>query len=221
LFKRKVVEQKIFEMLAEHLRLSVRATDIVVRELTLEKERRYEVESLASEVMALEKRGDEIVSDVVREISHGAVPPMLYGDMHVLTDLVDDILDELYFIAMEVSRGRKTGLDVNPVVNEVYEDLASMLSVARLAIERLVELFTSALKDRDRAQKIDRDVDVFEDRVDELRNVVMDKIYANKSQLDHLSFYHLVELVKAIDRVVDACEDASHLALSVISSIFG
>lgn len=220
MFKKPRKSRDLFELLAQHIELGTRASEKVIAELTIEGEKHL-IEGLAAEVDALEKHGDELVAEMVRVLSQSSLPLTMYGDMHKLIDIVDDILDELYFIAQEVNRGRRANLDSNAVVVEIYRDLASMMSVAKLAIERLRELLQAAVDDVDKAKVLSREIDRLEDRVDELRNSVIDKIYSLREKLDPLALYHLIELTKAIDRVVDSCKDSSHLAISIITTAFG
>ncbi len=212
--------KEIFDMLAQHLELSIHAADIVVKEFAPNVDR-FSVVRMAAEVMALEKRGDDVAAELTRVIGASSLPITMYGDLERLLDIVDDVLDDLYFMSQEIARARRLGLDANDVVKEVYQDLAAMSSVAKLAIERLRDLMKVAYIDSKKVVDLNREIDTLEDKVDEMRNSVLDKIYGNRDSLDHLSTYHLIELTRAIDRLVDACKDAAHLVVSMIRSIAG
>lgn len=219
-FRRFRKSRDVFELLVQHIELGVRACEKVIEEL-MSRDERHRIESLAAEVDALEKHGDELAAEVTRILVHSSIPLTMYGDMHKLIDMIDNILDELYFIAQEINRGRRANLDSNTIVVEIYQDLASMMAVAKLAVDKLRELMSIAMEDVEKAKALGREVDRLEDRVDELRNGIIDKIYSLREKLDSLAIYHLIELTKAIDRVVDSCKDSAHLALSIVATVLG
>jgi len=214
----RIAERDIFAKLATHIELSAKAATIVSNELRSGISR-HEVESLAAEVAALEKRGDELAAEITKDLGKSTIPLTMHGEIERLLDLVDDILDDLYFISQEVARGRRNGLDANPIVEKLYQDLAAMSSVARVAIERLRELIMIVGKDFRRARELNVEIDFYEDRIDEMRNEVLNKVYSSRHDLDPLAMYHIIEIARAIDRVVDTCKDASHIILSALSSM--
>ena len=208
----------LFDILVEHTELSIRACDYILRELTGSSER-HVIDALAAGVDALERHGDELTSRANSMLSKSTLPVTVYGDMHILIDLVDDVLDELYFIAQEVGRGKKAGLASLSVVWAIYQELASMVSIARLAVERLRETLKASLEDLEKARYLSFEIYSLEDRIDEFKNKVIEAVYSSRGSLDALALYHLVELAKAVDRVVDICKESSHVLLSVMTSI--
>ncbi len=210
----------VFEKLASHLELSVKAAELVEQELDVARELN-EVESLTAQVIALEKRGDELAAEITSLLTRSALPLTMHSEFGRLLDMVDDVLDELYFIASEISRGRRCGLHHNNRVKEVYRELAAMSSIARLAVQKLHELTKLAFKDVDKAGALSVEIDAYEDRVDEMRNSIMNRIYECRNELDTISLFHLIEITRAIDRVVDTCKDVAHTVLSIVTSVLG
>ncbi len=210
-------ELSLFEKLANHLELSVEAAELVEKQFKRDTDR-HEIESLAAQVIALEKRGDELSSEITKLLARSALPITMHGELERIVDLVDDILDELYFVSQEVARGRKRGLDSNEKVLNLYQDLAAMSSVAKLAIQKLKELVATAMRDIAKASELNIEIDALEDRVDEMRNYVLDKVYEYRLSLGTIELLHLIEIAKAIDRVVDTCKDVAHLVISVVNS---
>jgi len=210
----------VFEKLAAHLELSVKAAELVEQELDVSKDLR-EVEELTTQVIALEKRGDELASEITNLLTRSTLPLTMHSEFERLLDIVDDILDELYFIASEISRGRRCNLHSNDKVRELYRELAAMGSIARLAIQKLHDLTELAFKDVERASALSIEIDAYEDRVDEMRNSIISKIYEYRSDLDTITLFHLIEITRAIDRVVDACKDVAHIVLSIVTSMMG
>ena len=210
----------VFAKMASHLALSIEAANLVEKELAQAVDR-HEVERIATQVVALEKRGDELASEIKQVLARSTLPLTMHGELERILDLIDDILDDLYFISQEVARGRKYGISDNPRVRELYQDLAAMSSVAKLAIQKLRDLISTALRDMRKASELNIEIDVFEDRVDEMRNTVLNKVYENRDHFDPITLFHIIEVARAIDRVVDTCKDVAHMIISIVSGALG
>jgi len=220
LLKGRGKEPDPFAKLAMHIALSIEAAELVEQALSHATDI-HEVERLAAQVIALEKRGDELAAEITKLLAKSTLPLTMHGELERILDLVDDILDDLYFISQEVARGKRHGLLDNDKVRELYRDLASMSSVAKLAIQKLRELAYTAPRDLSKASELNIEIDAFEDRVDEMRNSVLNRVYEYREFLDPLSLYHVIEVARAIDRVVDTCKDVAHLIISVVSGALG
>ncbi|MEM2751815.1 MAG: hypothetical protein QXI94_01830, partial [Sulfolobales archaeon] len=58
-----------------------------------------------AKIVDLEKKGDKIYDAVISSVLKGAFPLPLIADLGVLLDDFDDILDLIYFLGMELTRG--------------------------------------------------------------------------------------------------------------------
>ncbi|NPA96423.1 MAG: DUF47 family protein [Crenarchaeota archaeon] len=210
----------VFDKLANHLSLSIEAANLVEKELA-PSVNPHEVERIAAQVIALEKRGDELASEITKLLARSTLPLTMHGELERILDLIDDILDELYFVSQELARGRKHGVSANPRVAELYRDLAAMSSVAKLAIQKLRDLIATAMHDTRKAEELNIEIDAFEDRVDEMRNSVLNRVYESRHDFDAIALFHIIEVARAIDRIVDTCKDVAHMILSIVSGALG
>jgi len=218
--KRRVLsrESELFEMLKKHIELSIKACELVTQELTTTKEK-SKVDVWASQVVALEKEGDRLVSIISSKLMKGAIAITIAGSATVLTDKMDDILDELYYIAMEVKRGRKCNLDSSAQVLEIYNEVAKMIMLGKVALEKLRDLVSIALLDYVKAKELDNEIDIYEDQVDEMKSYTLDKLYRISNSISPIAVLHLIELIRAADGLVDACEDSAHLILDIVAAL--
>lgn len=218
--KRRVLsrESELFEMLKKHIELSIKACELVTQELTTTKEK-SKVDVWASQVVALEKEGDRLVSIISSKLMKGAIAITIAGSATVLTDKMDDILDELYYIAMEVKRGRKCNLDSSAQVLEIYNEVAKMIMLGKVALEKLRDLVSIALLDYVKAKELDNEIDIYEDQVDEMKSYTLDKLYRISNSISPIAVLHLIELIRAADGLVDACEDSAHLILDIVTAL--
>jgi predicted phosphate transport protein (TIGR00153 family) len=219
LFKKIFVsgEAELFAKLSTHVGLSLKALKIVENMIT--ESDSAGVETKVVDIIALEKNGDRIVSELSNMVSKGAVPIALIGDFEALMDRIDDILDLIYFMGMELGRARRAGISENPVVKEIYEDILKIIRLAEKSLERLKNQFDIVLENFNKLRELDAQIDFYEDKVDEFKNTILDKIYSLGNQVDPITFNHLLELVRTSDTVVDACEDVSHSLLRIVSSL--
>lgn len=211
-------EERLFRMLADHAELSIRSMKIVTEMLRGEIDD-YKVSSLVIEVVTNEKSGDKIAMELTNLVTKGAVPIALLGDIEVLIDRIDDILDLTYFLATEYERAHRAGINRIPETREMYNELLKTALLASKALEALKEEFLVALEDFSKLQSLDDKIDVYEDKVDELKSAMLDKLYSLGRDVDAITFNHLVEMIRSLDTIVDACEDVSHLLIRVVSSM--
>jgi len=212
-------EESLFNKLVTHTELSVESMKIVT-ELIKGGISGPEVEASVLEVVTNEKTGDKITAELINLVSRGAVPLPLLGDIEALIDKVDDILDLIYFLATECGRAYRANLHQNVHVREMYEDLYKTAVIVLKSLDSLKEELKIALKDFSGLQSLNDRIDIYEDKVDELKSSMLDKLYNFKGGIDAISFNHLVEMIRSMDTIVDSCEDASHLLIRVISSMF-
>ncbi len=220
LFKKLLMsgEKELFGKLAKHVNLSLKSM-LIVERLLKGDIKDHEMESLIVEVITHEKHGDKIAAELTEMVTHGAVPVALLGDIEFLIDRIDDILDLTYFIAMEYGRAFRTGISRTEHARSMYKEILKVTVVAAKALETLKEELEIALEDFNKLQELNDVIDVYEDRVDEMKNVILDKLYSLGPEVSAITFNHLLEMIKSLDTIVDACEDASHLLIRVISSM--
>lgn len=211
-------EREIFEGLEKHLRLCIKAIDIAYAMLTRCCSDGGEAASKANEILILEREADSLAEDLFVKILKSPIPPALVPELQYLVDKTDDIMDRVYFIGMELSRAHRYGLASREGVRSFYSNIGVMMSLARSGIEKLLNLFQAALRDREAVIRLRSEIDIVEDRIDEAKSQALDKIYEGRI-LSPAEFFHLVELIRVVDDVADATEDVAHAVVRIESSV--
>ncbi len=213
-------ESQLISMLREHVESSIKASKIIIDILSGCCSSIADIEKMANEVMLLEKKADSIADKINSIITRGSVAPAIISDLQYIVDKTDDVLDGLYFMGMELSRAYRLGINKNKIIEEIYRDITKMISLAQLGIEKLLELYRSVFTDYKKATAIVKDIDTIEDRIDEDKNMVLDKIYSHHKELDAIEMFHLIELVRVVDSIADATEDAAQSTLRVAGAVY-
>jgi len=214
-------EEEVFRELVKHIELSINALSNVevVLDLRSANDKSIVINDLIRGIDTYEKMGDNIILELSRNLARGAVPVALTASLELLMDKIDDILDLIYYMGMELGRGYKAGFTASEVIKDIYLDVLNMVKVISKGLETLKELFSIALYDISKVHQLNSLVDVYEDRVDEMKNNTLNKVYTLGDRLNAIMFYHLTELIRTADNIIDTCKDASHAVLNIISSL--
>ncbi|MEM1931435.1 MAG: DUF47 family protein [Sulfolobales archaeon] len=212
-------EQELVDSLKKHLSLSKEAIGYSLIMLTEpSKLTTSQILEYRAKIVDLEKKGDKIYDAVISSVLKGAFPLPLIADLGVLLDDFDDILDLIYFLGMELTRGIRVGLTRNPTVMEVYSVSGKMVEKAIESIASLDSALTYITKNIAKATVEASRIDYIEDVVDEIKNMVIEEIYAKSEKLSILEFTHLMEIVRTIDTIVDKVQDASQELVRIFSA---
>ncbi|MEM1651320.1 MAG: DUF47 family protein [Sulfolobales archaeon] len=178
-----------------------------------------EILEYRAKIIDLEKKGDKIYDAMISSVLKGAFPLPLIADLGVLLDDFDDILDLIYFLGMELTRGIRVGLTRNPTVMEVYSVSGKMVEKAIESISSLDSALTYITKNIAKATAEASRIDYIEDVVDEIKNIAIEEIYVKSEKLSILEFTHLMEIVRTIDTIVDKVQDASQELVRIFSAV--
>gem|GEM_PF-561381 len=213
----KTPEIEIMENLRKHLDLSLKAIDIIYSLITDCKD--YGEATLkANEVLLMEKEADNLTEETFTKILKGSIPPALVSELQYLVDKTDDIMDRIYFIGMELARAYKNRLVYNEELKTIYADIVLMISLAKSGVQKLQELYITAFKNKENTIRLRAEIDVIEDRIDEVKNQAFNKIYESKG-LRPIEIFHAIELIRVVDDIADATEDAAHAVVRLESIV--
>lgn len=213
-------ERELIDSLKSHISLSKEAIGYS-QKLLIDSSRLSlpEILDYRARIVDIEKKGDRMYDVVVSSVLRGAFPLPLNANLGVLLDDFDDILDLIYFLGMELTRGIKVGLTSNSTVMEIYRVYSRMLERAMEAISSLDAVLSHILKDITKAAEEVSHIDYIEDAVDEMKNAVIEEIYSKSEKLSVLEFTHLIEVVRTIDTIVDKVQDASQELVRIFSAV--
>ncbi|MEM2204436.1 MAG: DUF47 family protein [Sulfolobales archaeon] len=214
----KTPEREMFDTLVKHLDISLKALDTAYEMVSGRCKDPGEAAERANEVLLMEREADELAEDLFVKIIKGSMPPVIVSELQYLVDKTDDIMDHIYFIGMEMSRAYRNGLTQNQLLGQIYSDIGLMMSLAKSGLKKLRELYVKAFRDRETTLKLKAEIDVIEDKIDEVKNQVLNKIYEGGG-LKPIEIFHAIQLIRTVDDIADATEDAAHAVVRLESSI--
>lgn len=161
-------------------------------------------ESEVDGIMAAERRADEIVREVARRLERSLVTPFDREDIAQLATSLDDVTDEIFAAADLVLLHRVTG-DLPGVF-----ELADLLTQITLANCDLIR----NLKSMDSVSELLESIDKLESSADRVFRRVTSELFSGRH--DALDILRWKDIVEAIEKAIDAVEEASDIVASVV-----
>jgi predicted phosphate transport protein (TIGR00153 family) len=165
---------------------------------------------------ALEKESDELTFKLSEDIMDGAINPAVLRDLLHLTELMDGVFDDYYFIAREVNRTVASGVNL-PMLDKMSKTFVGMVNLADRQLEALGKLLEASSMDEVKSYR--KEIEKLEEEGDELKDSGFDQMYENRKLFDYFSFQHYTEVLRKLDDIEDGVEDMSDLILAVANTI--
>lgn len=211
-------ETELFNGLSEHAKLTLKALSIIedaLRSGDIVKVREAEVE-----VSVLENQGDEISRMLSQEVSTGAIATPIMGDVEVLINKVDDVLDRVHILSREIRRAMS--VCVSPAIKSVLSsDIVELIMIDKRGVEEFIEL-TSAVARGDDWSRVREHVLVIsklEDEVDDAKDRLIDKLYELAREISYVEFMSLLHIVFTLDDIIDIAKDSAYLTSTILASL--
>ena len=205
-------EKGVFERLKA---LSDKAREETPLATRLFQERLADGNALES-MRALEKQSDELTFRLGEDIMNGAINPAVLRDLLHVTDLMDGVFDDYYFIAREVNRTVKSGIEL-PMLDRLTKTFIQQVNLADKELETLGKLLEASSMEEIRSLR--DQIEKLEESGDELKDSGFDGMYENRKLFDYFSFQHYTEVLRKLDDVQDGVEDMSDLILAITNTI--
>jgi len=215
-FSLKRREEEVFDFIEKQLNLTIAAVDHLSISLKYLKaldfgafKRNY------SEIDYLEKKADDIHRKIVEEICEGAFFGGIREDLLNMLEKVDNIADSAKDSA-KILMLRKLE---DEIINYVFEDddLIDFLSNCLTSVMKLKEVINGLGKGRHFAFEHVEDVERYEEKADELKARVLDRIFEKAEEFNVLSVMQLKDFINIADDIADNAEDASDIVLILIA----
>jgi uncharacterized protein Yka (UPF0111/DUF47 family) len=168
------------------------------------------------EMRALEKQSDEVTFSLSEDIMNGAINPAVLRDLLHVTDRMDGVFDDYYFIAREVNRTVNSGIEL-PLLDKMTKTCVEMVNLA----DKQLEMFEKLLEANgmDEVRSFRKEIEKLEEAGDELKDSGFDDLYENRTLFDYFSFQHYTEVLRKLDDIQDRVEDMSDLILAIANTI--
>jgi uncharacterized protein len=165
---------------------------------------------------ALEKRSDELTFKLSEDIMNGAINPAVLRDLLHVTDLMDTVFDDYYFLAREVNRTVVSRIEL-PMLSKMTKIFVAMVNLANKQLEMLGRLLEANAIDEVKSYR--RGIEKLEEEGDDLKDSGFDDMYENRKLFDYFSFQHYTEVLRKLDDIQDGVEDMSDLILAIVNAI--
>lgn len=172
--------------------------------------------SVLEGMRALERQSDELTFSLSEDIMNGAINPAVLRDLLHVTDLMDTVFDDYYFVAREVNRTVTSAVEL-PMLDRMTEIFIGMVNLADKQLMALGRLLGASSMDEVKSCR--KDIERLEEAGDELKDSGFDKMYENAKLFDYFSFQHYTEVLRKMDDIQDGMEDMSDLILAIANTI--
>lgn len=212
-----VGEKNVLNQLTEFIDLGEEASDLLKMMLSKDED----LNLLNNEIREVERSGDAVAIRVKRDITGGAISSNLMENLNTVTETFDDIIDKAYFISREIRRmsldHRESSETALELIGSSYEIFSRMLDLIKEALSYVKHMLKA--NDTSAMRGIREDIEVLEEKGDELKDDLIDEIYRAADSISYLVFTHLTGVVHKIDDMLDDCEDISDLVLTINLSL--
>jgi uncharacterized protein Yka (UPF0111/DUF47 family) len=199
-----VGERRIFERATSVVKHSEKANALLVKLIAGSND--------INEMKRITQASDEEVFNISNSITSGAIAPNLIADMLEFVNSEDRIVDNIYILSKALLRYRIPDAKTRNFVKE------RLLIANKLTADSLAVLLKMHSADRMvDISKLRKEVERIEQEGDELRDSMLNYAYA--SDAGYKAFYHITSLAYLVDDVLDSCEDASDVYMSIMLSI--
>ena len=172
--------------------------------------------SVLEGMRAFEKDSDDLTFKLSEDIMNGAINPAVLRDLLHVTDLMDGVFDDYYFLAREVNRTVASRIEL-PLLDKMTKTFVSMVNLADRQLETLGQLLEAHSMEEVRSFR--NEIEKLEEEGDELKDSAFDDMYDNRTLFDYFSFQHYTEILRKLDDIEDGVEDMSDLILAIANTI--
>ena len=211
-------ERQALQDLRAYTDLAQKATDILSSQLL---QPSTEQEESVGKIRAIEKQGDDLTMSLKSDITQGAINSTLLGHLLNLVETCDDILDKTLYLSREIYR-MSHFLHLNPelagyVKDGAYTKFSRMLDYNKKALTNLQNMLNA--NDLEHLKTERKAIESLEEVVDDIKDDLIDQVYVDAKGLHYLVFTHVMNTVHRIDDLLDDCEDASDLVMTISNSV--
>ncbi|MEM0074254.1 MAG: DUF47 family protein [Thermoplasmatales archaeon] len=222
IFKRltSIGEKKLLSSLTSFSDLGIDVSNFLIKMMSEDMD---QMDALNESVKMKEKEGDELSENVTVLITRGAINPSLIDNLLSLVNKMDDVIDRAYYLSRELKRMNlgyiRENSNLRPALTAPYQMFIHMLNAGKDALVALKGMLLES--DMGKINEYKKKIEIIEESVDDMKDCVLDDAYKNADRMNYIIFNHVTSMVHKIDDMVDDCEDAADLILSVYESLTG
>ncbi len=215
-FSLKRREEELFESIDKQLGLTIATVDHLGESLRYLKMLDFEAfKRNFLEIDYLEKKADDVHRNIVEGICKGAFFGGIREDLLNMLEKIDNVADSAKDSAKILMLRRPE----DKIINYVFEDndLMDFLSNCFMAVKKLKEVINGLEKGKNFAFKNIGAVEDYEEKADELKARVLNRIFDKAEEFNVLSVMQFKDFINIADDIADNAEDASDIVLILIA----
>jgi uncharacterized protein len=159
----------------------------------------------ADEIKKLEHACDVLTHDIVKRLNQTFITPFDREDIHSLASSLDDVIDNIDYIARRVMLYR---------LKEPTEDAHKMTGVLVRLTASLERAVNALEKDSEGVLKECVSIHSLENEGDTYHHDAVERLFANET--DAIQILKLKELYEKMERAIDKCEDVTNVLESIV-----
>ncbi|HSO89224.1 MAG TPA: DUF47 family protein [Draconibacterium sp.] len=166
-----------------------------------------ELKAIRLKIKAIEKKGDEIATQVFNDLNVSFITPFDREDIHELANTLDDVIDLMYSVSGKVEFYRLT------VFNSYMKDMVAEIQKGCVQIQTAVNGLEN-FKSTDKTLRACKDLQKLETRVDEYFHMGISSLFENEK--------NAIELIKQkdillnIEKIANKIEDVSDVVKTIL-----
>jgi predicted phosphate transport protein (TIGR00153 family) len=156
-------------------------------------------------VVACERRGDELLREIMRRLNTSFVTPFDREDIHALAEQLDDVVDDVMEVGYRLELGNR---DV-AAMPELKQQADLLVQMA----DETVELVTRLESMKGTQPHLDA-IDRLESEGDQVYRLALSRLYSGELKASATLYWK--DVVEALENALDGLEDASDVIEGIV-----
>ena len=211
-------ERRVLELISDHFDLVAKAVQELEPLLEAAKSGDWKkVEEMSARVAEFETLADGLHRDAVLAISQGAFFSGTRQDFLELMEENDEVADATQNTARILADSSVDSSSFLILYEGPKATLSDLFNLLQTTVRLLRESIAALETDAELAVSKSLLVERAEEEADEVKNLLIKRIFGHKSELDVLTLLQLRDFVLKLDEIGDAAEDSSDLVISLVA----
>ena len=159
----------------------------------------------ADQIKELEHTCDDLTYGIIKQLNQTFITPFDREDIHSLASVLDDVIDDIEYIARRVILYR---------LDAPTEDAVKMTDVLARATASLERAVNGLEKGGDAVLKECAGIHALENEGDTYHHDAVERLFANET--DPIQILKLKELYEKMERAIDKCEDVTNVIETIV-----
>ncbi len=166
-----------------------------------------ELKATRLKIKAIEKKGDEVATQVFNSLNNTFITPFDREDIHELANTLDDVIDLMYSVSGKVEFYRLT------VFNSYMKDMVAEIQKGCVQIQTAVNGLEN-FKSTDKTLRACKDLNKLETRVDEFFHMGISSLFENEK--DAIELIKQKDILLNIEKIANKIEDVSDVVKTIL-----